>query len=401
MSTRSTPPRSQCACRTSFAQMLDEKDYHYHDQPSTVILRCAKVGRRRWRCRKLSSRSRSPVNTARGIESRGPIDIPVVFSLTMVIVFGLPASRLRELCLTTSLILGVAPALTGCTDTKSSTRTGASATGPCPVAPVNVVVSVDQWGDLVGALGGNCAKVKTVLVSSSVDPHDYQPSPADASYFSGSQLVVVNGADYDPWASKLATTTVPKVPLISAAAVTETPDGANPHLWYKPSAVTAVADAVTAELTRLSPSAAGYFATQRTTFTTDLKPYNALIAKIKAAASGKSYAATEGIFSYMANALGLVDRTPAGYRRAVANQTDPSPGDINAFRTALSNRQIDVLVLNPQTEGALPDQIRTAAQESGVPVVDASETVAARDKSFQSWQIDQLTSLARALNVPA
>ena len=103
----------------------------------------------------------------------------------------------------------------------------------------------------------------------------------------------------------------------------------------------------------------------------------------------------------MANALGLVDKTPAGYRRAVANQTDPSPGDLDAFRTALSGRQIDVLVLNPQTEGSLPDQIRTAAQESGVPVVDASETVAARDKSFQSWQIDQLTSLARALNVPA
>ena len=319
----------------------------------------------------------------------------------MVIVFGFPHSRLGQLCLAASLTLPVAAALTGCIDTNSSTRTGASAAGPCPVAPVNVVVSVDQWGDIVGTLGGNCAKVKTVLVSSSVDPHDYEPSPADASYFSGSQLVVVNGADYDPWASKLATTTVPKVPLISAAAVTETPDGANPHLWYKPSAVTAVADAVTAELTRLSPSAVGYFATQRTTFTTDLKPYNALIAKTKAAASGKSYAATEGIFSYMADALGLVDKTPAGYRRAVANQTDPSPGDINAFRTALSNRQIDVLVLNPQTEGALPDQIRTVAQESGVPVVDASETVAARDNSFQSWQIDQLTSLARALNVPA
>jgi zinc/manganese transport system substrate-binding protein len=319
----------------------------------------------------------------------------------MVIVFGSRRSGHGELCLAASLILGVSPALVGCTDSDSSTHTGASTAGPCPVAPVNVVVSVDQWGDIVGTLGGNCAKVKTVLVSSSVDPHDYQPSPADASYFSGSQLVVVNGADYDPWASELATTTVPKVPLISAAAVTETPDGANPHLWYSPSAVTAVADAVTAELTRLSPSAAGYFATQRTTFTADLKPYHALIAKIKAAASGKSYAATEGIFSYMANALGLVDKTPAGYRRAVANQTDPSPGDINAFRTALGSRQIDVLVLNPQTEGALPDEIRTAAQESGVPVVDASETVAARDISFQSWQIDQLISLARALNVPA
>ena len=319
----------------------------------------------------------------------------------MVIVFELTCSRLRELCLAASLVLGAAPVLAGCTNNDSSTHTGASAAGPCPAAPVNVVVSVDQWGDIVATLGGNCAKVKTVLVSSSVDPHDYQPSPADASYFSGSQLVVVNGADYDPWASRLATTTVPKVPLISAAAVTETPDGANPHLWYKPSAVTAVADAVTDELTRLSPSAAGYLATQRRKFTADLKPYNALIAKIKAAATGKSYAATESIFSYMADALGLLDKTPAGYRRAVANETDPSPGDLDAFRTALSGRQIDVLVLNPQTEGALPDQIRTAAQESDVPVVDASETVAARDKSFQSWQIDQLTSLARALNVRA
>jgi zinc/manganese transport system substrate-binding protein len=309
--------------------------------------------------------------------------------------------RFRRLLSAASLFVGVAWALAACTEGGSSTANRAAAAGPCPVAPVNVVVSVDQWGDIVAALGGNCTKVKTVLVSSSIDPHDYQPSPADASYFSGSQLVVINGADYDPWASRLAATSVPKVPLISAASVTETPEGANPHLWYSPAAVTAVADAVTAELTRLSPPSSGYFARQRTTFTSDLKPYHALIAKIKAEASGRTYAATESIFTYMADAIGLIDRTPAGYRRAVSNETDPAPGDMAAFRTALSRREIDVLILNPQTEGAVPDQIRAAAQESGVPVVDASETVAARDKSFQSWQIDQLTSLAKALNVRA
>ena len=26
----------------------------------------------------------------------------------------------------------------------------------CPTTPVNVVVSVDQWGDIVSELGGNC-----------------------------------------------------------------------------------------------------------------------------------------------------------------------------------------------------------------------------------------------------
>ena len=83
----------------------------------------------------------------------------------------------------------------------------------------------------------------------------------------------------------------------------------------------------------------------------------------------------------------------------MANGTDPSPGYLNAFRAAISGHQIDVLIVNPQTEGALPDQIRTAAQEAGVPVVDASETISAGVKSFQDWQIDQLTALARALNV--
>jgi zinc/manganese transport system substrate-binding protein len=307
--------------------------------------------------------------------------------------------RAVDLSLAACLSLGIASTLVGCTNSGPSFRTGRSAAGPCPVAPINVVASVDQWGDVVATLSGNCAKLKTVLVSSSIDPHDYQPSPEDASYFSGSQLIVVNGADYDPWASKLAATVVPKVPLISAAVITGTAAGANPHLWYSPTAVTAVADSVTAELTRLSPAAAGYFATERAAFTSNLKPYMALIAKVKSAASGMSYAATESIFTYMANALGLVDKTPAGYRQAVANGTDPSPGDLNAFRTALSGHQIDVLIVNPQTEGALPDQIRSAAQEASVPVVDASETIAAGAKSFQDWQVDQLTALARALNV--
>ena len=37
---------------------------------------------------------------------------------------------------------------------------------PCPTTPVDVVISVDQWGSIVSALGGNCAKVTTLLASS-------------------------------------------------------------------------------------------------------------------------------------------------------------------------------------------------------------------------------------------
>ena len=99
----------------------------------------------------------------------------------------------------------------------------AAPSGACPTTPVDVVVSVDQWGDIVSELGGDCARVKTLLASSSVDPHDYEPTPADAASFEGAQLVVVNGAHYDEWAAKLAATSAPDAPVVSAATDSTTP----------------------------------------------------------------------------------------------------------------------------------------------------------------------------------
>ena len=283
-------------------------------------------------------------------------------------------------------------------DTSAAPETVA-APEACPTAPVDVVVSVDQWGDIVSELGGTCTTVTTVLASSSVDPHDYEPSPADASSFAGAKLVVVNGADYDHWAKDLAATSAPSAPVISAAEVTGTPDGANPHLWYSPTAVTAVADAVTAELAKIDPAAAGYFTDRRAAFATTMQPYSTLIDTIKKGASGKSYAATESVFDYQAEALGLVNKTPEGYRRSAANESEPTPADIEAFRKALSDKQIDVLIYNTQTEGSIPEQIRNTAEQSGVPVVEVTETVAPGETTFVGWQDKQLAALAEALGV--
>ena len=329
--------------------------------------------------------------------------------LETIIVLAMTRSLYRSAPLAAALALTLTGALAACGSDQSApspssstaAAAGASTTSsePCPTAPVDVVVSVDQWGDIVSELGGACAKVKTILAGSSVDPHDYEPSPADAASFAGAKMVVVNGADYDAWASKLAESSAAAAPVVSASEVTKTADGANPHLWYSPTAVTAVADAVTAELSKLDPQAASYFGERREALTTTLKPYDDLIAKIKAGASGKSYAATEGIFDYQAEAMGLVNKTPEGYQRASANESDPSPADIAAFTTALTDKQVDVLIYNTQTEGSIPEQIRTAAEQAGVPVVDVTETVPPGQTSFEAWQDGQLTDLAKALGV--
>ncbi|MCK0176862.1 metal ABC transporter solute-binding protein, Zn/Mn family [Mycolicibacterium sp. F2034L] len=292
------------------------------------------------------------------------------------------------------------------------------AAGDCPAAPVDVVVSVDQWGDIVSALGGSCAEVTTVLAGSAVDPHDFEPAPKDAAVFEGAGLVVVNGGHYDEWATKLAEGSAADAPLIDAVAVAGGSDHAgdhadshsddhadghahegNPHVWYSPAAVTAVADAVTAELRILAPAAAGYFDEQRAAFARSLQPYDRLIASIKADAPNKTYAATESVFDDMAAAVGLTDRTPAGFRTAAANESDPSPADLDAFLRLLGDKGVDVLIYNVQTEGSVPQQIRAAAEQAGVPVVEVTETVAPGATSFEGWQVDQLTALAEALGV--
>jgi zinc/manganese transport system substrate-binding protein len=307
-----------------------------------------------------------------------------------------------RLGLAATVLLAAPFALASCSSGGESQPVASSSTNApsCPTAPVEVVVSVDQWGGIVSELGGACAKVTTLLASSSVDPHDYEPSPADAVKFSGAQLVVVNGGHYDEWAAKLAAGSAPAAPVVDAVQVSGLDqNGTNPHTWYSPTAVTQVADAVTAQLSKLAPGASDYFAQRRGEFTSTLRPYDDLITAIKTGATGKRYAASEGVFDYMASALGLQNETPAGYQTATNNESDPSPADLDAFLGLLRNKGVDVLIYNTQTEGSVPQQLRSAAESAGVPVVEVTETVAPGAKSFEAWQVDQLTALAKALGV--
>jgi zinc/manganese transport system substrate-binding protein len=336
-----------------------------------------------------------------------------------VIVIGV-ISIASSRALAAGLLLALPFALSACgSDEPAPTSTVAQ--GDCPTTPVDVVVSVDQWGKIVSSLAGACANVTTVLSGSSVDPHDFEPAPSDAAAFEGAQLVVLNGGHYDEWAAKLAESTAPDAPVIDAMAILEGSheghdhdghdheepghdghdhgDGANPHAWYSPVAVTDVATAVTAQLTELSPAAGEYFNTRHTEFTEALQPYRDLIAEIKAGATGKSYAATESLFDDMAAELGLANRTPRGYQVASSNESDPSPADLDAFQRLLADRGVDVLIYNTQTEGSVPEQLRSAAEAAGVPVVDVTETPAPGAPTFEAWQVDQLTALAEALGV--
>lgn len=285
----------------------------------------------------------------------------------------------------------------GC-NSDSDTATGDSSTaGSCPAEPVSVVVTVDQWGDIVEQLGGECAEVTTIIKGSSADPHDYEPTPADTAEFEDAQLVVVNGLDYDHWAEQAVESVDPAPAVVDGGEVVGLTEGDNPHIWYGPDYVRQISAAVTAELKALAPDAAGYFDEMQTAWQTSMQPYDDEIAKIKAVAQDTAYGASEPVFDYMADALGLASGTPQGYQNAALNEAEPSPADIAEFEESLEDGKIDVLVYNTQTEGPTPEQIRGVAERADVSVVEVTETVPPGTSSFVTWQVDQLKSLATAL----
>src|SRR6266404_1690460 len=171
---------------------------------------------------------------------------------------------------------------------------------------VPVVAAENFYGDLVQQLGGSQVAVTSILSNPDQDPHLFEASPSTARALSGAKLVVLNGADYDPWMEKLLTAT-PAVErqIIVVADLMGVKSGDNPHLWYKPDTMPTAAKAITAALVKLDGAHAADYQSRLANFLGSLQPLSAKISAMKTAYSGRPVTATEPVFGYMAEALGL------------------------------------------------------------------------------------------------
>ena len=298
----------------------------------------------------------------------------------------------------------VCTVLVGCGPADESRRSEAPVGGPCPVRPIEVVATVDQWGIIAEQLAGSCAHVTSIVSGGGVDPHDYEPTPADAAALAKADVILLNGVGYDAWAQRSIDAMTTRPIVVDIGGTWDLPAGADPHLWYEPGVVTRSADRITEVLTAASPEAAEFFAARAAEFDTSMTPYLDLIGQIRGAVSASpntpvSVAATEPVFDGMILPLGLVDATPAGYVRAVSIGGDPSPGDIAAFMDALADGSVSVLIVNAQSSSSMTDRLREQAEAHHVPIVEVTETVAPGASSFAQWQIEQLRALAAAVGV--
>ena len=264
--------------------------------------------------------------------------------------------------------------------------------------PVQAVAAEAVYAGILREVAGDGAAVTSILNSPDADPHAFEAGPAAARTLQSAGLVVYNGIGYDLWMPRLLGRPRPGRDVIVIADLLHRRPGDNPHLWYDPAAVPALATAAAAALTRADPGGSNGYAARLAALKASLKPLQDRIATIRAAHAGAPVAATEPVFGLMADALGLQVKH-GRFALAVMNDAEPRPSDVAAFEADLRARRLRTLIYNSQTAGPAASRLLAIARASGVPVVGVTESQP-EGTTYVSWMLGQLDALDRALSPP-
>jgi zinc/manganese transport system substrate-binding protein len=262
--------------------------------------------------------------------------------------------------------------------------------------PIVVVAAENFYGGIAREIGGDRVTVTSIMSNPDQDPHLFETTPGIARQIADARIIIVNGADYDPWMDKLmAASPRPGRTVIRAAQLIGAKPGSNPHLWYAPATMPAVAKAIAASLSQADSAHAADYAARLKTVLGQLDRIAQRATQLRAKYKGVSVTATEPVFGLMAEAIGLTVRNQ-GFQLAMMNDTEPSASEIAAFEDDLKSRKVKALLYNKQVTEKLTARLLDIAKKSKVPVVAVTETQPA-NVSFQDWMLGEMNALDKAL----
>jgi zinc/manganese transport system substrate-binding protein len=264
---------------------------------------------------------------------------------------------------------------------------------------ITVVAAENFYGDVAQQLGGDRVVVTSVLSNPDQDPHLFESTLGVVRQIAAAQIVVCNGAAYDPWMENvLKVTPKPGRAVIVAADLVHKKAGDNPHLWYDPATMPAVATAISDALSAADPAHRDEYNARLKTFLASLAPLNEKIAAIRDRYSGTPVAATEPVFGYMAAALKLKMENGL-FQAAVMNDTEASASAFALFEDDLKMRKVRVLFYNKQATNNLVQHLVGIARTANIPVVAVTETCPS-GLSYQDWMMNELSATEKALAGP-
>ena len=234
-----------------------------------------------------------------------------------------------------------------------------------------MVATTPQVGDFVRIVGGDAVTVHQV-VDAGVDPHEFEPSPADQEAIRRSRVIFENGLDLESWVSGAVKAAGAKAPVIDtsegASLRTASAEGraVDPHIWHDPANAKIMVANIARGLTAAVPERAGDIAARAAAYRAEL---DALDREVRAQIDTIPPASRKLVTNH--DALGyFTDR----YGITLVGSVIPSFDS----QAELSSNQLSALVATIKAQGvkaifaesSLPAKTaETVARDAGVKVV--------------------------------
>src|SRR3954452_3611604 len=173
---------------------------------------------------------------------------------------GAELMKHRQPMLWIAAISAVATVLAGCGDGKAG-QAAPAATGGRPVA---VVATTPEVADFVRNIGGGDVTVRQII-QPNVDPHEYEPTPADIQAIGAATVVVKNGVGLEKWLDQTIESAGFNGTVVGASqgVTVRTGDPGDeemaagvPHIWHNPQNAKVMVTNIEKALAAVDPSRA-------------------------------------------------------------------------------------------------------------------------------------------------
>jgi manganese/iron transport system substrate-binding protein len=250
----------------------------------------------------------------------------------------------------------------------------ARSNGPWGETPagLRVVATTSVVGDLVANVGAD--KVDLIrLIKPGIDPHDYEPSPADVEAIANAQLVVENGVGLESWLADTIESAGYHGPVVDASQgvrLRKAGGQPDPHIWQDPRNAMVMAANIERGMARAEPEEAGFYRKNLDAYTKDLEGLDAWVERQTASLASRKVVTNHDAFGYYL----------ARYHLQLVGSVIPS-FDSSA---ELSGRDIRDLVARIKATGARavfsettlpPRAAETIGREAGVKVVTGQDAL--------------------------
>lgn len=258
---------------------------------------------------------------------------------------------------------------------------------------ISIVTTTNVYSDIAKNIVGKYGTATAIIDKSSVDPHDFDPTTADAKKLTKANIIVANGLGYDSWMNKLAKS-VNKKPVLVGEDLMGLKNGDNPHIWYNLNMPTKYVDYLVKRLSKLDKKHAAYFKANG-------KKYLAKVDKIKKLvktdkSNKKPVFVSEPVFDYALKEAGYKIGNKE-FEEAIENGTDPSPKMINKMNTDIKEKKIAFFVNNTQASSSTVKSFVKLAKKNGVPVLNVRETIP-NHTTYLTWMKENYQNLANIEN---